>query len=512
MKERLWRYLNKMVGAMDAYRIAKKTIDKTNDIEKSLKQMSQVSVSSANNSNPTKYSAVKTTNSFVNGIVYLLLFIIYFGVLFFNLDRILGLSNYFIELLPEFLFYPEFFVLSLVGLLFAFIPMEVLGVKDGKLELLGTLLKIVGVLFFFSFVLGYFFNGGVQPEDTDILVESANQKTFTIFDQIGCYMRDYKACVEKVKDTDTATQSDLSVYNIKLVKPVISNYKKLNEYNDDGLRVQYDIESSGDLVLKEFRCYHSLKKVENMFYSESLNLEIDEKNSGLKTFYCQNISQPMFDEKSGDLKINIYPMLIFELKSTITQQVPVLNLNKMSESEFEIESDNFVREYSSFVDTGSKFDVSSESFKKQMPVVLGDDESTDRSFTVVIKKKISSFGRFQSGEILDIRIPSSLSSRKEVSKYLGKIDLYDEIHGIDFNVFDNEEFGVNMNQKKIVQNLDIDYVSTFANSGLVEIRVNVPEVKKDSNGNVIESEEDKQINNNNEQEYISAVDGTGIVG
>lgn len=498
-----------MVGVMDAYKIAKKTIDKTNDIEESLKKMTQVSVSNAGNSNPAKFNTVKTTNSLVNGIIYLLLFIIYFGFIFLNLDRVLKWSNYVVDLLPEFLFYPEFFVLGLVGLLFLFIPMEVLGAKDGKFELLETLLKIIAVLFFFSFVLGYFFNGGIEPEESDVLVESTSQKTFSIFDQIGCYMKDYKACAEKVKNTDSATQSDLSVYNIKLVKPVISNYKSLTDYNEDGVRFQYDIESSGDLVLKEFRCYHTSKKVENVFYSENLNLEIDDKNSGLKTFYCNNITQSMFNEKSGDLKINIYPMLIFDLKSTITQEVPVLNRNKLSDSEFEIENENFVKDYSSFVDTGSKLDISSESFKKQMPVVLGDEESTDRSFTIVIKKKISSFGRFQSGEVLDIRIPSSLTSKKEISKYLGKIELYDEIHGIDFDVFDNEEFGANMNQKKIVQNLDIDYVSTFANSGTVEIRINVPKIKKDENGNVIIPKEDQEDIKRDDNGVGGCISGVG---
>ena len=263
------------------------------------------------------------------------------------------------------------------------------------------------------------------------------------------------------------------------------------------------------MILKEFRCYHSSKLAKNLFYTEELGIEIDDKNSGLKSYYCKNFKKSMFNNKTGDLKLKVYAVLIFDLKSTLTQQVPVLNSERMSESEIESEKEEFVKDYTDFLDTGSKLDIKSETFKKQMPIILGDNEATDRSFTIVIRKKVSSFGKFITGEVLDIRAPSSVVLTKEKSKYLGKIDLYDEVHGIDLDVEDNEEFVSNMNQKKIVQSFEIDYVSTFENSGTVELKVKVPEVLKDPEGNVIIEDTTNNIDDPNRE--VSGI-GPGIIG
>ena len=498
-----------MVSINEVAKISKKAIDGTKKIEDTLSEMKNVSVASASAGFAAKPQPVKSGTSFVDSLIFLVIFLIYGAIIFFNFIRVIDVTNWTINLVPEFVYFPEIFVWSAIIMLLIFIPMEVLGVKKGKFELLESIGKLVLFCFVLSFCFGFFLNSDNSPINEENVGEAATAKSFSIFDQISCYMKDYSACKEKIENTETAIKSDNTNYNIKFEKPVISNFKDFEDYRDDGLRVQFDIESSGDLILKEFRCYHSSKLAKNLFYTEELGIEIDDKNSGLKSYYCKNFKKSMFNNKTGDLKLKVYAVLIFDLKSTLTQQVPVLNSERMSESEIESEKEEFVKDYTDFLDTGSKLDIKSETFKKQMPIILGDNEATDRSFTIVIRKKVSSFGKFITGEVLDIRAPSSVVLTKEKSKYLGKIDLYDEVHGIDLDVEDNEEFVSNMNQKKIVQSFEIDYVSTFENSGTVELKVKVPEVLKDPEGNVIIEDTTNNIDDPNRE--VSGI-GPGIIG
>jgi hypothetical protein len=498
-----------MVSINEIAKISKKAIDGTKKIEETLSDMRGVSVAGANAGFAAKPKPIKSGTSFVDNLIYTVIFLIYGAVLLFNLIRVIDVTNWTIKVVAEFVYFPEIFVWGAVFLLLFFIPMEVLGVKKGKFEFLESVGKILLFCFVLSFCFGYFLNSDNSPINEENVGEAAATKSFSVFDQNSCYMKDYSACKEKVENTETAKQSDNTHYNIKFEKPVISNFKDFEDYRDDGLRVQFDIESSGDLILKEFRCYHTSKKEENLFYTEELGFEIDDKNSGLKSYYCKDFKKSMFKNKTGDLKLKIYAVLIFDLKSTLTQQVPVLNSGKMSESEIDDEKKDFVKDYTDFLDTGSKLDIKSETFKKQMPVILGDSENTDRSFTIVIRKKVSSFGKFITGEVLDIRVPSSLVLTKEKAKYLGKIDLYDEVHGIDLDVEDNEEFAQSMNQKKIVQGFEVDYISTFENSGTIELKVKVPEVAKDVEGNVVVEDTTNTIDDPNRE--VSGI-GPGIIG
>lgn len=491
-----------------ALKAAKAALDGTKKIKDGLAKMTEVSVRGAGAAYAAKPQMAKAGSNFIDFIIYSIIFVIYGAIIFFNFIRVISFTNWTIDFVPDFVYFPEVFVWSLVIMLLVIIPMEFLGVKKEKFEFLISVGKLLLTLFILSFCFGWFLNSDNSPLTTDNIGEAAAVKSYSVFDQISCYIKDYSACKEKVDSTEIAVQSESTVYNVRMEKPIISNYKDLNNYVVDGMRVQFDVESSGDLILKEFRCYHTSKTEKNVFYSEELNIEIDESNSGLLSYYCEDFSRDMFNNKTGDLTLKVYPMLIFELKSTLTQQVPVLNTNKMSELEIDNEKKDFVKDYTDFSDTGSKLDISSESFKKQMPVILGDGVSTDRSFTIVIKKKVSSFGKFITGEVLDVRVPSSLVLKKEMSSYIEKIDLYDEIHGIELDVEDNEEFGSSMDQDKIVQSFEIDYVSTFENSGTVNLKVKVSEVEKDSYGNDIIYEENSIDDPNRE---VSGV-GPGIIG
>jgi hypothetical protein len=495
-----------MASVSDAYKIAKSAVDGTKKIKETLADMKSVSVAGASAGFATKAQPVKSGFSFVDSLIFTIIFLIYGAIIFFNFIRVIDVTNWTIELVPDFVYFPEVFVWGAVFMLLIFIPMEFLGVKKEKFEFLESVGKLLLFSFVLSFCFGFFLNSDSSPINEENFGEAAAAKSYSVFDQIGCFMKDYAACKEKVENTETAKQSDNTNYNIKFEKPVISNYKDFSDYKEDGLRVQFDIESSGDLILKEFRCYHTSKKEDNLFYSEDLGIEVDDKNSGLKSYYCKNFDKSMFDEKTGDLILKVYAVLIFDLKSTLTQQVPVLNSEKMSDSEIDNEKEDFVKDYTDFVDTGSKLDVKAETFKKQMPVILGDNDVTDRSFTIVIRKKVSSFGKFISGEVLDYRVPSSLNFLKCTG--CEKIDLYDEVHGIDLDIEDNEEFVSSMSQKKIVQSFEIDYISTFENSGTVELKVNIPEVKLDSDGNEIIDSTNVEDDSNRE---VSGI-GPGIVG
>jgi hypothetical protein len=491
-----------------ALKAAKAALDGTKKIKDGLAKMTEVSVRGAGAAYAARPQAIRSGSGFINFLIYSIIFTIYGAIIFFNFIRVISFTNWTIDFVPDFVYFPEFFIWSLIIMLILIIPMEFLGVKKEKFEFLTSVGKLLLTLFILSFCFGWFLNSDNSPLTGENVGEVAATKTYSIMEQISCFKNDYSACKEKMEDTEVAKQSDNTVYNIRMEKPVISNYRDLSDYVADGMRVQFDIESSGDLILKEFRCYHTSKREENVFYSEELNIEIDESNSGLLSYYCKDFSRDMFNDETGDLTLKIYPMLIFELKSTLTQQVPVLNANKMSESAIDNEKKDFVNDYTDFTDTGSKLDIKSESFKKQMPVILGDGKNTDRSFTVVIKKKVSSFGKFITGEVLDVRVPSSLILKKEKSSYIEKIDLYDEVHGIELDVEDNEEFGSSMTLDKIVQSFEIDYVSTFENSGTVELKVKVSEFEKDSDGNDIIYEENSIDDPNRE---VSGI-GPGIVG
>ena len=508
------------MGKVDkALELAKEAFDKSKKIASSLEKMTNATVDGGINLAASTTKAV--VNHSGNFIVHSITVLIYFGILILFYEQIFGfLNNYFfksvltlVDSLFSYMFFPELFLYVSTFMLFVMLLMAMLNVQEESYGFVKTIFKIIGGLFVLSLFVGFLMNSEQSPFVNNSASEVLEQRSFSFMERVSCFVKDYSSCKEELENTRDVSSTSLASYNIVLQKVESYNYKDLKDYMIDGLKIQYDIESTGDLYLKEFKCYYDKISQETNFYTEDLNYyEVTQADVELFTYRCRGFSKKMFHNKTRDSKITIYPVLIFDLKSIISQELPVLNANKLSPDEINAELDSFVNEYTEFSDTGSKLMISSLTFEKQMPVILGDGKVTDRSFTITIGKKFSSFGKFMTGEVLGVVIPSALTSVKEVSKYIEKIQLDSEVHAIDFDVFDNEQFVQSMFQNKIVQSIEIDYLSTFYNSRSFEIKVNVPVGNIDEDGNPIadtpgEFPEDYEDPNRE----VSGV-GPGIVG
>ena len=450
------------------------------EMRKLTKENTKVSVASS------ATSRVNSPSIFGNTLLAILISLGYFWILFFYIFNersslyIGGFIDFIIIFLNEYMFRADIFVWALVLFLFIFILMVIFKASDKKIK------GFMNVFYFILFVgvillgVGYFDTSTLEgQENIEEFGSEAGSVTSGYFDkikQIFCDAGLRDDCVEEVEGKVVETTDDFP-YLLRFEEDKNPLIVEMNNLDSESIIANYDVVARGDLVIKEFKCYINSKKEENLFYSKPLDVTIKEDSYEPIFYSCLNFTDKLIKRELLEYKdrqeVKIIPVLVVDLYSTITQEVPVIDYNMYKEEFGAREMKNkwleFSDKHQEIKDVSGKIRVES-TFYDKLPIILGDDNKQKRPHSLIFEKLSSvSFGRFSQGEITKVEFPSSLISDKEENFYFGKYDLKDGKKRVDFFVTDNEDF--EMNQKEIIQYINIDYTSTFEKIGLIKLDV-----------------------------------------
>jgi len=466
----------------------------------------------------TQKIPVKTSNTLASAIIHIPIYILilYLIVMYFST---LGEWVFFgVNFLPiptgsvSIMSWLVSFMIVGTAILFMF------GFSEKKEQFAIKELEIIVVVFFLLMLFTFFFANTTEAQERrDITLAQSERNVGNFFTEMGCLFTGSKTCVEEKLNADSATKSDVLNYNVKFIEPVSSVKRDVAYYTEKDIKVQFEIESTKDLIVEKLDCYYNSKKKENLFDTITINEEIKTQNSGIHTWYCRNFTSIKLEDQTLQ-EITIYPVLTLKLNSVINHEVPIINYGLFTQRRGVTNEDNeyydlinyFAGDYESFKDSTAKLDVSS-TFKTQLPIVIGDGETTDRSFAIYIKKGINNFGKFKSGEVKDITIPVSLKLDGNKESYLEKIEFDNEVYEIDFRLEDNEE--LKFDNEKIVQNIEVVFETIFEKSGTQTIKVTrteeeIAKIKEEEK--VIVEAEQKQTQTNEIINKLGQPDENGI--